>query len=59
MIEELPSTLLPEVSSEALEGMKFSACLPPALAVQVLGMRSRDTGAVEHVLGTPIRLISS
>jgi ATP-dependent helicase Lhr and Lhr-like helicase len=53
-----PSTLLPEVNVDALEGMKFSACLPPALAVHVLGMRSRDPMAVEHVLGAPVRLVS-
>ena len=62
-IEELrsgdPGTLLPEVSPEALEGMKFSECLPPALAVHVLGMRNRDPMAVEHVLRTPVRLVSS
>ena len=49
-IEELgtrdPGTLLPTVSPEALEGMKFSDCLPPALAVHVLGMRNRDPMAV-------------
>ncbi len=62
-IEELrsgdPGMLLPEVSAEALEGMKFSECLPPALAVHVLGMRNRDRIAVEHVLRTPVRLVSS
>ena len=61
-IEELgardPATLLPAVSPEALEGMKFSDCLPPALAVHVLGMRMRDPIAVEHVLRTPVRLVS-
>jgi ATP-dependent Lhr-like helicase len=61
-IEELRSrdaaTLLPEVSQEALEGMKFSKCLPPALAVHVLGVRTRDPTAVEHVLEMPVRLVS-
>ena len=62
-IEELgsgdPSTLLPAVSPEALEGMKFSDCLPPALAVHVLGMRNRDPMAVEQILRTPIRCRSN
>ena len=62
-VEELgvrdPGTLLPAVSPEALEGMKFSDCLPPALAVHVLGMRNRDPAAVKYVLGMPIRLVSS
>jgi len=52
-------TLLPAVSPEALEGMKFSACLPPALAVHVLGMRNRDPLAVEHILRMPVRLVSN
>ena len=52
------STLLPAVSSEALEGMKFSDCLPPALAIHVLGMRNRDPLAAKHVLREPIRLVS-
>ena len=61
-VEELgarePGTLLPAVSPEALEGMKFSDCLPPALAVHVLGMRNRDPMAVEHVLAARVRLVS-
>jgi hypothetical protein len=61
-IEELgardPGTLLPVVSPEALQGMKFSECLSPAIAVHVLGMRSRDPMAVEHVLGAHVRLAS-
>ena len=53
-----PARCCPTVSPEALEGMKFSDCLPPALAVHVLGMRNRDPMAVEHVLRTPVRLVS-
>jgi ATP-dependent Lhr-like helicase len=53
-----PGTLLPAVSPEALEGMKFSACLPPALGVHVLGVRNRDPMAVEHALQAPLRLVS-
>jgi hypothetical protein len=51
-------TLLPAVSPEAMEGMKFADCLPPALAVHVLRMRNRDPMALEHVLRTPVRLVS-
>jgi ATP-dependent Lhr-like helicase len=61
-IEELwnldPGTLLPTVSPEALEGMKFSDCLPPALAVHVLGMRNREPMAVKHILSAKLRLVS-
>ena len=62
-IEQLRShdlgTLLPEVPPEALEGMKVSECLPPTLAFHVSGMRSWDPMAVEHILRTPVRLVSS
>lgn len=62
-VEELqprdPATLLPNVSPAALDGMKFSDCLPPALAIHMLGMRTRDPAAVEQVLRSPIRLVSS
>ena len=62
-IEELrscdPGTLLPAVNPEALDGLKFSVCLPPALGVHVLIARTLDPLAVEHVLRAPVRLVSS
>jgi ATP-dependent Lhr-like helicase len=62
-IEELRycdrDTLLPEVNPEALEGMKFSDCLPPGLGVHVLGARTQDLVALEHVLRAPTRWVSS
>lgn len=61
-IEELRSrdsgTLLPTVSPEALEGMKFSDCLPRELATHVLGIRNQDPAGVQHVLQEPIRCVS-
>jgi ATP-dependent Lhr-like helicase len=53
-----PGSLLPAVSPEALEGMKFSECLPQALAEHVLEMRGRDPLAVQHVLGATVRFVS-
>jgi ATP-dependent Lhr-like helicase len=62
-IEELrsldPATLLPDVSPVALQGMKFSDCLPATLAVHVLGVRAQDLAAVEHTLRSRVRLVSS
>jgi hypothetical protein len=62
-VEELrsrnPDTLLPTVSPDALEGLKFSDCLPSQLAVHILGTRARDWMAIEHVLDRPVRLVSS
>ena len=37
-----PGTLLPAVTHEALEGLKFSDCLPPELGIHVLAMRTQD-----------------
>ena len=48
-------TLLPDVSTKALEGLKFTACLPEALAKHVLQMRMMDVAAVERVQAEPAR----
>jgi len=52
-----PETLLPEVSAKALEGLKFSACLPGELAIRVLQMRMTDFPAVRNVLAEPARFV--
>ena len=43
---------------DAIDGLKFSSCLPEALAVKMLQRRMEDPVAVEHVLSRPIRLVS-
>lgn len=53
-----PGTLLPVVDPQALDGLKFSDCLPPELGIHALAMRTRDLVAVEHVLGAQVRLVS-
>jgi ATP-dependent Lhr-like helicase len=53
-----PETLLPEVSQKAIEGLKFNACLPPALATRVLQMRMTDIAATRNVLKEPVRFVS-
>ena len=45
--------LLPPITDEAIEGLKFSACLPDALARSVLQQRAKDQAAVDWVRGTP------
>ncbi len=45
------------VSDEALEGLKFHACLPRALAVRTLTARFADPEAVEACLTEPIRSV--
>jgi ATP-dependent Lhr-like helicase len=51
--------LLPAVDPQALEGLKFSDCLPQRLGMHVLAVRTRDPAAVEHVLETRVRLVSN
>ena len=54
-----PGTLLPTVTHEARQGLKFSDCLPPELALHSLAVRTQDHVAVERVLGSRVRLIST
>ena len=49
--------LLPMVDPQALEGLKFSDCLPPELGIHVLAVRARDRVAVERILGTQARSV--
>lgn len=51
--------LVPEVTAKALDGLKFSACLPTELARQVLQRRMADSGAVRRVLAEPVRLVAA
>ena len=50
---DLP-TCRPAVEDEALDGLKFSVCLPPHLARLVLERRAEDAGAVEWVRGQQV-----
>jgi ATP-dependent Lhr-like helicase len=61
-IQELRSlkaaNLLPAIEPAAVEGLKFSECLPPELATHVLQMRNRDPVGVSTLLCEPIRFVS-
>ena len=50
--------LVPEVTTKALEGLKFSECLPPELATRVLQRRMGDSNAVRRVLAVPAQLVA-
>jgi ATP-dependent Lhr-like helicase len=54
---ELP-VHLPAISDDALEGLKFSVCLPDQLARTVLEQRAHDEEAVRWVKQAPTRLVS-
>jgi ATP-dependent Lhr-like helicase len=49
---------LPPITDEALDGLKFSACLPGPLARSVLQRRAMDPVAVEWVRRTPHVVVS-
>jgi ATP-dependent Lhr-like helicase len=52
------SGLLPQVEEAALEGLKFSECLPTELALATLASRLRDEPAVRAILSQPARVIN-
>jgi ATP-dependent helicase Lhr and Lhr-like helicase len=58
-LRDVPAeTLLPQVSDDAVDGLKFTACLPKELARQVLQMRMMDVPAVERVQAEPVGFVT-
>jgi ATP-dependent Lhr-like helicase len=53
-----PSSMTPRVAEEALDGLKFSACLPRDVGLAVLEARVRDVAAVREVLNQPLRVVT-
>jgi ATP-dependent Lhr-like helicase len=53
-----PSSMAPAIEEAALEGLKFSRCLPKELAVASLASRLRDASAIRAVLSQPMRIVS-
>jgi ATP-dependent Lhr-like helicase len=51
-----PSSMRPQVAEEALEGLKFSGCLPRDVALATLAARLRDESAARAVLGQSLRV---
>jgi ATP-dependent Lhr-like helicase len=49
--------MAPPVSEEAVAGLKFSECLPPALAARVVRERLTDASAAAAALGRPTRVV--
>lgn len=50
--------LRPELDDRAIDGLKFSACLPITLAREMLEARLRDTHALRETLAQKLRCIS-
>ncbi len=49
----------PVIDDRAIDGLKFSLCLPIAFAREMLQARMRDTNAIRHTLALRIRDVSS
>ena len=47
----------PAIDEAAVEGLKFSACLPPQMATEVLSRRLQDVAATSTILGQPVRFV--
>jgi ATP-dependent Lhr-like helicase len=48
----------PLLDEAALEGLKFSECLPKEVALATLASRLRDEMAIRAVLSQPMRVVS-
>ena len=49
--------IVPEVAEAALEGLKFSECLPPEIATEVVRVRLSDEQGVAGVLARTTRVV--
>jgi ATP-dependent helicase Lhr and Lhr-like helicase len=53
-----PASMSPSVEEEAIEGLKFSKCLPREWAIATLAARLRDVPSVRSILAQPVRIVS-
>jgi ATP-dependent Lhr-like helicase len=53
-----PASMTPDIEEGAIEGLKFSRCLPAGLALATLASRLRDSAGVRAVLSQPVRMVS-
>ncbi|QDU41267.1 ATP-dependent RNA helicase RhlE [Maioricimonas rarisocia] len=56
--EHSAADMRPAADESALDGLKFSECLPRELALEMLEQRMSDTDAVQCVLESKVRLVS-
>ena len=52
-----PAEILPDIDPAAVEGLKFSQCLPPGAAAEVVRRRLADLPAVSAVVDEPMRTV--
>lgn len=59
MRERRSDDFLPSIDEGALNGLKFSDCLPPGLGVQMLRMRLCEPDGVAHIQRSQVHVISA
>ena len=57
LVEAYERTHFPMDLPDAVEAIKFSSCLPQALAREMLTRRFTDAVAIDHVLSEPVRFV--
>ena len=57
LADAVPGRIVPQASEQALDGLKFSECLPPELATRVVQARLSDARGVAEVLERPTRIV--
>lgn len=59
VLRSAPESLRPEVSAKAIDGLKFSACLPNEMAREMLAERAADPSAAATLARVGLRAIGS
>jgi ATP-dependent Lhr-like helicase len=57
LLDTDPGGIVPALDDKAIDGLKFSECLPPDVATRVARARVSDPQAVAGVLGRPTRTV--
>ncbi|PAY16344.1 ATP-dependent helicase [Rhodopirellula sp. SM50] len=58
ILERDASEMRPPVEESAIDGLKFSQCLPKQLAIEMLSRRLQDIEATTKLLGQSVRYVS-
>ena len=57
LADPTPGQIVPQANEQALDGLKFSECLPRELATRVVEARLSDAPGVAEVLERPMRIV--
>jgi ATP-dependent helicase Lhr and Lhr-like helicase len=51
-------SVLPVVDERAIEGLKFSACLPTDMALEMLGKRLTDVPGARRIVSESVKFVA-